>query len=287
MRTHIGYSLLLVVAACGGGGGTQDDQPGVCGDGTMDTGEECDDGNTDSGDGCDATCMNEAPTAARLDTMQVMDPHLFAFGGFDVTDMVNQAISDGITTDMSDPPDGVLDLSLVLLFRPWNPDAGDGRIDTVAGASCSAPVAGTTCMADAAQTTVIAAAENSDSTCLEPAQGTTGGYNPPVGTPSGRCFSTDKHLVNLTLGSITLMLEDTQIAATYSTSGHSLSNGLMIGFISQATADATILPADLPGVGGMPLSALLIDADKDTGPNSAMGWWFYLNFTASEVPYTE
>src|SRR5436853_4451047 len=126
MRTQIGYSLLFVVAACGGGGGTQDDQPGVCGDGTMDTGEECDDGNTDSGDGCDATCMNEVPTAARLDTMQVMDPHLFAFGGFDVTDMVNSAISDGITTDMSDPPDGVLDLSLVLLFRPWNPDAGDG-----------------------------------------------------------------------------------------------------------------------------------------------------------------
>jgi cysteine-rich repeat protein len=286
MRTTLGSSIFIVLAACGGGGGGPGDDTPACGDGTLDTGEQCDDGNTDSGDGCSATCTNEPPTAARLDTMTVADPHLFAFGGFDVTDMVNQAISDGITTDMTDPPDGVLDLSLVLLFRPWDPQGSDGRVDAVAGAACTAPVAGTMCMTDAAATTVIAAAENSDSTCLSPMNGTTGDYNPPVVTPSGRCFSTDKHLVNLTLGSITLMLEDTQIAATYSTSGHTLSNGLMLGFISQATADATILPDNLPGVGGMPLSALLLEADKDTGP-SGSGWWFYLNFTASEVPYAE
>ena len=32
---------------------------GVCGDGSVDTGEECDDGNTDAGDGCSATCTVE------------------------------------------------------------------------------------------------------------------------------------------------------------------------------------------------------------------------------------
>src|SRR5512132_4183336 len=31
----------------------------VCGDGTIDAGEECDDGNTTSGDGCSATCVFE------------------------------------------------------------------------------------------------------------------------------------------------------------------------------------------------------------------------------------
>jgi len=38
-----------------GGGG---DDP-VCGDGTLDAGEECDDGNTDSGDGCGSSCLWE------------------------------------------------------------------------------------------------------------------------------------------------------------------------------------------------------------------------------------
>ena len=32
----------------------------MCGDGTVDEGEECDDGNTDAGDGCDADCKTEA-----------------------------------------------------------------------------------------------------------------------------------------------------------------------------------------------------------------------------------
>lgn len=293
MRTTLVFSMILGLAACGGGGGTQDDVPaddtaGVCGDGTMDTGEECDDGNTTSGDGCDANCMNEPPTSTRLDTMELRDPHLFALGGsFDVTDNVNTAISDGITTDMTDPPDGKLDLSFVMLFRPWNPSAQSGRVDAVAGAACTAPESSTTCMSDPAATVIIANGTNGDTTCLAPAQGTTGGYSPGVGTPSGRCFVTDKHEVMLTLGPVSLMLQDTQIAATYSTSGHSLSNGLMVGFITKAAADATILPADLPVVGGMPLSSLLKDSDKDTGPGGADGWWFYLNFTASEVPYTE
>ncbi len=34
----------------------------TCGDGTVGTGEQCDDGNTVSGDGCSATCQNEEPT---------------------------------------------------------------------------------------------------------------------------------------------------------------------------------------------------------------------------------
>ncbi len=34
-------------------------EPGVCGDGTQDVGEECDDGNIDPGDGCDENCQIE------------------------------------------------------------------------------------------------------------------------------------------------------------------------------------------------------------------------------------
>ena len=32
----------------------------VCGDGTLETGEECDDDNTDDLDGCDSSCAIEA-----------------------------------------------------------------------------------------------------------------------------------------------------------------------------------------------------------------------------------
>ena len=277
--------------ACGGGGGDDggDDVvvPGECGDGTLNTGEECDDGNTTAGDGCDGACQFEPPTATRLDTLEVRDPHMFAFdGAIDITSQVNDAIRDGLTMDMSDPPDGTLDLSFVLLFRPWDPDRDSGRVDAVAGAACTAPVTSTTCMFDPAAVVVESDAANGDSTCLEPGSGTTGDYDPPVTTPSGRCFATDKHVVNLMLGSVALMLQETQIAATYSESGHSLTNGLMIGFITEATADATILPEDLPVVGGMPLSSILLDSDMDDGPGGR-GWWFYMNFTASEVTYTE
>jgi len=39
---------------------TCDVEPGVCGDGTLNSGEQCDDGNTAAGDGCDASCQVEA-----------------------------------------------------------------------------------------------------------------------------------------------------------------------------------------------------------------------------------
>jgi len=35
----------------------------VCGNGTLDAGEQCDDGNTADGDGCSATCQLEGPIA--------------------------------------------------------------------------------------------------------------------------------------------------------------------------------------------------------------------------------
>ncbi|MGK0358272.1 MAG: cysteine-rich repeat protein, partial [Bradymonadia bacterium] len=42
----------------------------VCGDGTVDAGEECDDGNLDNGDGCDAECSNEFFVRDRAITAQ-------------------------------------------------------------------------------------------------------------------------------------------------------------------------------------------------------------------------
>src|SRR5688572_3220113 len=272
--TFVGLASALVFA-CGGGSGD---------DVADDTGDDVADDTGDDSTGDDTT--EDPPTAVRLQSMELRDPHLFAFGTLDVTDTVNDAIATGITMDGDDPPDGQLDLSFLLLFRPWDAEGSGGPIDAVAGADCAAP-AGTACTANAEATVVEATGTNGDATCLAPGAGTPADYDPTVTTPSGRCFTTDQQQVTINLSTVTLTLDAAQIAGTYSASGHSVSNGLMIGFISEAAADAIIIPKDIDFVGGDPLSSLLLEEDMDEGPGGVTGWWFYLNFTAGEVTYTE
>jgi cysteine-rich repeat protein len=50
-----GLAAILFIAACT----SSSNNNGVCGDGTVDDGEQCDDGNTNNGDGCSATCTIE------------------------------------------------------------------------------------------------------------------------------------------------------------------------------------------------------------------------------------
>ena len=45
--------------AVGDGDGDGDGDIGICGDGSVDSGEQCDDGNTSDADGCDASCNTE------------------------------------------------------------------------------------------------------------------------------------------------------------------------------------------------------------------------------------
>ncbi len=53
-----GLAAILFLAACT----SSSSNNGVCGDGTVDSGEQCDDGNNVSGDGCSATCtIEQAP----------------------------------------------------------------------------------------------------------------------------------------------------------------------------------------------------------------------------------
>lgn len=64
------FNLLgLLAVGCAGelsgsgddtGGGGDDVQPGICGDGALNSGEACDDGNTTPGDGCSSSCSNES-----------------------------------------------------------------------------------------------------------------------------------------------------------------------------------------------------------------------------------
>lgn len=262
MRLAYGSILLAVLAiGCGGGGGGDDD-----GDDTA-----------------------TPPTAYRADTIEVRDPHMFALdGAVDVTTTVNGQIATGVTEDGDDPPDGQLDLSLMVVFRPLDMAAASGSADAVVNAACTAPITTVMCSLDADSRVIATTATNADTGCYTLDNTLLGGYDPAPTIPAGPCFSTDPEQVTLTVAGVDLTLEDTIVTADYGATGapDRLENGLMVGFMTQATADATILPDDLPVVGGMQLSALLKVEDQDQGPGGT-GWYFFINFTAATVPFTE
>jgi hypothetical protein len=86
-------------------------------------------------------------------------------------------------------------------------------------------------------------------------------------------------------------LHDAQIAAKFNADpATTLSNGLVRGFLSEADADATIIPPSNPLIGSQPLSSLLPGGSGNCEPHSdkdvdgdTVGWWFYFNFTAARV----
>jgi cysteine-rich repeat protein len=186
----------------------------VCGNDVQEAGESCDDGNTAAGDGCDGSCVVEAvATAFRVDTMTLADPHPFAAGLLDVSGTVNGLLTDAITKDGSDPADGLLDLSIVPVFRPIDQGAAAATPLDIVFAECGAPVESTQCTRPATGTVVATTATNSAS-CLAPLADTTGGYDPAVVTPSAPCFSSAPASFDVTLGGIVLPLQDARIAAT-------------------------------------------------------------------------
>lgn len=259
-KAHLLFSLILV-AGCGDDGG--------------------------GGGGPDAD-TDQPPTAYRADTLVLRDPHMYALG-VDFIDTINDEITTAATTDGDDPPDGNLDLSIVLVFRPAAPSAGSTPLDVVIDPACTAPPDGTSC-APAVDTTVVpTTATNGDATCLTPLAGTTSNYDPPITLPSGRCFVSGAEDVQVSASGVLLVLQDAQIAAKYGDGDPpgTLVDGVFGGFMTETNADATLLPKSLPIVGGQPLSTMLIEEDKDTGPGGEPGWWFYFNFTAVVVPYTE
>lgn len=238
-----------------------------------------------------------AADAYRFDDLDLRDPHLFAQVGpfcIDVTDAsfgdvqgLNPQIETAITTD-TNPADGLLDLSLLLLFRPLEPLAVGGLV-TQSGGACTAPLAGTTCSPDP----LVASAPNlydgqDAGTCLEPVAGTTSGYSPGIVTPAGPCFATRAQTAMVSLGGVEVPLQDARIGARFGVDG--LEDGLIFGFLREADADLIMLPPDLGGgalssllSGGTGNCAVVSDLDLHLGET---GWWFYLNYDAPTVTWT-
>lgn len=284
-----------------------DCQP-VCRNGVVELPEQCDDGNNIDTDACNNNCRFNV-TAFRFSDLDLRDPHVYVsfLGCRDVTDMallgfsVNGELQTNIQTDGDN--DGLLDLSPVLVFRQFTQTAGASQPLELHFANCTAPMSSTTCTPGATAPVMATATNMATGTCLTTIAGTLyGPYTPEVSTPSGPCFVTNAVTVTIDLGGIPITLRDARVAATYvGNPAQTMSNGLLIGFISEADANNTIIPASFPLVGGKPLSELLPGgdppgngvncenanghSDKDVN-NGTMGWWFYMNFPATRRPFS-
>ena len=262
---------------------TDRDCPARCGDAVVTAPEQCDDGNTVANDGCGATCQRE-PRAYRMTAVTIQEPHFFFL--VDITSNVNGELATALTTDGSMPADGNVDLSPIVYFRPADQTSPSTPL-TVEFASCTLPLATTTCTPSAAPTT--STARNSltgTAPCLAPLAGTfpTGrGINAP--TPA--CFASDSvTTLVIDLAGTPIRLRNAQVAARYNANPATvLQTGLISGFYPLTEANSTRLPTTIAIVGGRTIASLLRAADQDRLADGTVGWWFYLNFTASPVRY--
>jgi cysteine-rich repeat protein len=302
----------------GGNANTDPNCMPVCGNGVMEMGEACDDGNTNNNDSCNNMCQTVVVTTAfRFTDLDVRDPHIFAtvpiFGCTDVTDFmlfgidgVNPTLQTNIQTD--DDMDGQLELSIANTFSPLVQTAGMSTSSDLVFPDCTAPMSSTSCTLPAGAPHTVATASNLGGAmnCLGTIPMTTGGYSPAVvvstAPAGGTCYSANAGTVTFSLGGIPITLEDARIAGEwFGTPATEIRDGLIRGFISEANANATIIPEGTTGIDsidGSSLSSLLRGGmgscsqpspqlgDQDT-LNGMDGWYFYLNFAAAQVPYTE
>jgi cysteine-rich repeat protein len=262
----------------------------VCGYGTREDGEECDDGNTMAGDGCeDCQSVGVTPTAFRVTSLRVLDPHFMAEDAgcakADLTDFVNMLI-EGSLSDLDG--DELRDFAPVMVFRPLAPAAVSSEADfVIADCTAAEPV---TCRPGKDAPAAMTASNQASASCLGPLADTTGGYTPAVGTTPAPCFVTAERSLSLSLSGIEIALTDAQIAATYvGTPPTSATGGLLRGFMTEAAADATVIPQ----LDGVMLSALLPGSTSNGCPSDVdtvdgvRGWWFYLAFTAEAVAWSD
>ncbi len=234
--------------------------------------------------------MPSLQSAFRISSASLADPHVFTNQVVctDITDSVfNPALNAFIDSDGNG--DLLLDASLMFSFRPLDLNASEGIMDFVLP-DCTSPIGTTVC---SLPTTPEARTRytNSQSICLDTEPGTT---NWPVLTSTGGpCFVSDPVNLTLNLNGVVVPLQDAQIGGKYlGNPPTQITEGLIRGFLSESVADSTMLPPELPLIGGQSLASVLAggvgncsptDA-RDLGPDGqTMGWWFYMNYTADAV----
>jgi len=249
-----------------------------------------------------ASPAHAARTVFRISDLDWRDPHVFVslLGCRDITDTpfgglsVNPMLQASIQSDADS--NGVLDLSHLIVFDPLD-QAGAGGTLIFSDGTCSAPYPPGLCTEWG--NSVTTTYSNLPGACLDVLAGTTWGpYTPEVVTPGAPCFVANLGTaLFVILDRVPVVLTDTWLAATYvGTPAGDLVNGLIRGFLSETSANNTIIPADMPVIGGKSLSFVLpggnppgVDiccaahSDMDVGPGGVPGWYVYMNFTAEPV----
>jgi len=130
-------------------------------------------------------------------------------------------------------------------------------------------------------------------TCLEPLTGTTHGYSPAVVSAAAPCYLSEPVATSIPLLGASVPLQAVQSAASLGAGDPPtvLSPGLLMGFLREADADATLVT--LEGLGTAPLSSFLPGGtgncaahdDRDSFGGES-GWWVYLEAVADLVAFT-
>jgi cysteine-rich repeat protein len=270
----------------GANANTDADCDPVCGNGVVEPGEGCDDSNTAGGDGCSASCTSEL-TAFRIIQMSLVDPHLFvpSLGCLDATLIVNTDLDAKLNSDANQ--DGSFDLNPLLMFRPLSQSPGaTTKVDYVT-AKCS--VGDGTCTS-AITINALTATSRATGICLAPIPGTIS-YDTPD-APTNLCFATASATLTVELAGADITLYDASVAARYQGDpATGLSTGLIRGFITKDDADVTPLPllfgATLGSLLGGQNAVCGQPGDEDVSSDGVRGWYFYLNFVASRIPYKD
>jgi hypothetical protein len=169
----------------------------------------------------------------------------------------------------------------------------------IAIGQCTTPVGSEVCGPDGGALEGTTYSNQAAGTCLAPIPGTVGmdnttPYSPPIASTTGPCFATAPADFTFPLGLFDLTLENVRASARYvGDPADGLIEGLLFGFLSEADADATLLPADLIILANQPITRLLPGGtgsctahdDRDLGPGGEPGRYFYLNFTAHRVTW--
>jgi hypothetical protein len=252
--------------------------------------------------------------AFRFTSLFVRDPHLFLGGTLAVLECqdgtddpittligeqesVNAQFNAAIGQDGPDNPDGSLDLSLVLVFRPLSQaDGASGSVDFANG-NCLVPADNTICsLLGGTELYPTMYAGMTSGVCQEPVASDLSpeGYAPSPGTTNGPCFNAGPSNVVIQTSFAALPLDNATIAAQYSGDpADGLVEGTIRGFITVANAEAIMLPSPInAAVQGGTLAGTLPGhpdccaghSDLDEGDT---GWWFYADFTAEVVPWND
>lgn len=243
-------------------------------------------------------------TAFRIDSLALRDPHANALVGscFDLTALLNNAVGPQLTKD--DDMNGIYDLSLLALFRPLQQPPLPGADIQVTVADCTATSPNESCSLGANTPATITYFNQGSGTCGTSIPGTSGQgnavpYSPAITDSVAPCFGTTPTTITFPLGLLDLPLQDVRASGTYGGApATQITNGLLVGFLSESDADNIFLPNDPTlaafGLAGKPLSYVLPGGsgncaawdDRDLAPDSTPGWYFYLNFTAHKVTWT-